>query len=679
MKIKYKLLAITIIILTLIIGLNFWLIQKTEGQLTEKINDNLNRMNGQLVSEIETVVQHRLEYWKGFADLPTTRKSLVESNYNFSRLAQRSEFIAWQDKEWVSAPKEVITPFMKEILGNDLSLRLKARKEFYEKEYHHSVYPEIFVSNKYGAVIGSTGKTSDYYQADEQWWQIAKENGFYLGEVEYDDSSETYSLVGAARIEDNDGNFLGVVKFLINTEEIKRIIQKGVGEDNIYEKDYYLTLLNGENKVIYKTEGITPLGELSAHELEELNAIDHNEGDVILMKSDLPGIKGELVVHRHFSSQGPLKDLNWKLITEFDAAEILAPVRDLEKQVLLFSSIIFTLALVIMLLFSRSIYDPIRKLQGVAEKMEKGNLNVRANIKNKDELGVLGEAMNTMSKKLGYQQQDLDKKVKERTKELEEKKNEAEKSKKAVLNILEDVEEAQRKLKQSYFELKGLDKLKTEFLSFTSHELRTPLTPIRSQLQRLLAKDLAKEEQHSSLEMVLRNTNRLDKLINDILDISRIESKRLKIFKKKTNIISLLETVVRQMSYFAKEKGITIKTHLEKCPKSVFLDEDRMEQVLINLIDNAIKHSETKEIIITGVKNGNKLELCVKDKGRGITKEEQEHLFEAFHYRGDAKLSPKGAGLGLAICKGIVHEHGGNIWFKTKLGEGTTFCIDLPM
>ncbi len=407
--------------------------------------------------------------------------------------------------------------------------------------------------------------------------------------------------------------------------------------------------------------------------------LDKNTNLVLVKERDIPGIKEELVIHRHFSDSGVLKDLNWILILEFDREKLLLPVEELKKQSIIFSLIIFILALFVGLLQSQKIYRSITKLKRVAEKMEKGNLNVRADITSKDEMGALGKAFNSMVRQLAEERGDLDLKVKQRTAELELKKKEAEESKKAVLNVLEDVEETKRDLKKSYEELKGLDKLKTEFLSFTSHELRTPLTPIRSQLQRLLARDLPKEERQNSLEMVLRNTNRLDKLINDILDISRIESKRLKIFKKKTNIAELIESVVKEMSYFAKEKGITIKTHLEKCPKSVTLDKDRIEQVLINLIDNAIKHSETKEIVITGVKKGNKIELCIIDKGKGITKEQQDHLFEAFHYRGDSKLNPKGAGLGLAICKGIVHEHGGNIWFRTKMGEGTTFCIDLPL
>ena len=268
-------------------------------------------------------------------------------------------------------------------------------------------------------------------------------------------------------------------------------------------------------------------------------------------------------------------------------------------------------------------------------------------------------------------QEELEKQVKSRTSELED-------AKQASLNILEDIEEGREKLKESYKKLKELDLLKTQFLSFASHELRTPLTPIRSQLQRMLGKELPKNERKDSLKMVLRNVVRLDKLINDVLDISRIESKRLKILKQKEDINKLINHVIETMDPFAKTQGIKIKTSLKKVPKAMF-DKYRLNQVLINLIDNAIKHSKTKEIIIESKKKGKDVIVCVKDKGGGISSEEQKHLFELFFVGKEDLYIHKGAGLGLSICQGIIKEHDGKIWVNSKVGKGTTFCFSLPI
>jgi PAS domain S-box-containing protein len=228
-------------------------------------------------------------------------------------------------------------------------------------------------------------------------------------------------------------------------------------------------------------------------------------------------------------------------------------------------------------------------------------------------------------------------------------------------------------------ELKELDQLKTQFLSFVSHELRTPLTPIRSQLQRLLGKKCKPQEQQGSLQMILRNTVRLDKLINDVLEISRLESKRMQIFKRSVNLKNLIKNTITTMQPLAEDKNVKISTLFKRVPPTISLDEDRIKQVLINLIDNAIKHSKTKEIAISAKRTNHHVTICVEDQGKGISEKERKHLFELFYVGKESKYLTKGAGLGLPISKGIVNLHGGKIWIKTKIKKGTTFCFTLPI
>ena len=125
-----------------------------------------------------------------------------------------------------NAPKETITPFMWELMNNRLAGELKEKIEFYEEQYGHLVYAEIFVTNKYGVNTGQSGKTSDYYQADEKWWQEAKEDGLYVSGVEYDNSAGVFSLDICARIDDENGNFLGVIKSVLNIKEVIKIMKE---------------------------------------------------------------------------------------------------------------------------------------------------------------------------------------------------------------------------------------------------------------------------------------------------------------------------------------------------------------------------------------------------------------------------------------------------------------------
>ena len=240
------------------------------------------------------------------------------------------------------------------------------------------------------------------------------------------------------------------------------------------------------------------------------------------------------------------------------------------------------------------------------------------------------------------------------------------------------VRERTKKLQESYEKLKGLDKLKTQFLSFVSHELRTPLTPIRGQLQRLLSKELGKKERRESVEMILRNTIRLDKLINDVLEVSRIESKRLKLAPRKFDLKQVITEVLETMNPLAKEYNVNLKLELGPFSHELSIDQDRLKQVFINLIDNAIKHGQPKNVIVKTKKGGGSLTTQVVDDGKGIPREDIPHLFEQFYVGKEEKYIHKGAGLGLPICQGIVEGHGGKISVKSMMGQGTTFTIQLP-
>ena len=226
--------------------------------------------------------------------------------------------------------------------------------------------------------------------------------------------------------------------------------------------------------------------------------------------------------------------------------------------------------------------------------------------------------------------------------------------------------------------LKEIDELKTQFLSMASHELKTPLTPIRSQLQRLLSLNLPSEEIKSSLEMILRNSFRLEGLIDDLLEISRIESKKIRLIKQKSSIAKIIKNSIGTMLPYAKDNDIEIITEIEDKIPLINLDLDKIERVMINLLKNAVRHSRAKKIIISAEKKKNRIMVCVKDDGIGISKDDISHLFELFFINRKVYSTSEGTGLGLPICKGIVEAHHGKITVKSELGKGAEFCFYLP-
>jgi PAS domain S-box-containing protein len=238
---------------------------------------------------------------------------------------------------------------------------------------------------------------------------------------------------------------------------------------------------------------------------------------------------------------------------------------------------------------------------------------------------------------------------------------------KYVMGIGEDITES-----------KDVEMMKARFISSVSHELRTPITPIRAQTQRMLDKELPPEEKKEGLEIILRNTIRLDRLIQDILEINRIRAGRLQVYFKKEDLNSIVQTVLTDMESLIKVKDTKIYFSPGKLPK-LMVDKDRIMEIVINLVDNAIKYGHKKIWIKTELK-GREVLVSVKDNGIGISQEHLKMVFIPFFRAQEPGTSGvEGTGLGLSIAKGIVESHKGRIWMQSKKGKGTTVYFALPV
>jgi len=254
---------------------------------------------------------------------------------------------------------------------------------------------------------------------------------------------------------------------------------------------------------------------------------------------------------------------------------------------------------------------------------------------------------------------------------------------KDVTEINKIYDELNKNLWLQNVKLEKLNETKKTFLKTTSHELRTPMTSIKGYAQMLMKKTLGEinEEQRKSLEVILRNTNRLDQVIQNILDASSLESGSMKFIPRKVNPRALVEEITKTMEPFANKKEMTIKVNLEKDLPDLMIDGERIKQVLMNLVDNAIKFSPDGSMIhIKARKEKEDVLFEVQDFGQGIPKDKQGMIFNTF-YQVDSGDDRKfgGAGLSLALSKGIVQLHGGNIWFESTEGTGSTFLFTLPI
>ena len=227
---------------------------------------------------------------------------------------------------------------------------------------------------------------------------------------------------------------------------------------------------------------------------------------------------------------------------------------------------------------------------------------------------------------------------------------------------------------------KAADQLKNEFVSVVSHELRTPLTSIHGSLKLLTTGQLGHLEPQGQelLEIALNNTERLTRLINDVLDLERIESGRIKMIKVQCQVSDLLEQAAHAMMSMAQTQGV--KVEVRPVDAYIYADPDHIEQTLTNLLSNAIKFSPRGQtVVLKAVDQPHQVLFKVIDHGRGIPENKLETIFERFQ-QVDASDTRKhgGTGLGLAICREIVQHHHGRIWVKSVHGQGSTFCFTLP-
>lgn len=228
---------------------------------------------------------------------------------------------------------------------------------------------------------------------------------------------------------------------------------------------------------------------------------------------------------------------------------------------------------------------------------------------------------------------------------------------------------------------KHVEQLKDEFVSTVSHELRTPLTAIKGFIELVSDGDAGplSEAQREFLQIASRNTDRLGNLINDLLDVNRIESQQFEIRSDATDLAAVLEDVVATFRPLAEAKGLEFRCHIDPVPK-LLADGPRLVQVFSNLVSNAIKYTPQGEVGLRARRAQSEIEVVVHDSGIGLSREEQAQLFTKF-FRGRNRVvaDTGGTGLGLVIAKAIIERHNGRIEVASVPGEGTHFRVVLPI
>jgi signal transduction histidine kinase len=354
------------------------------------------------------------------------------------------------------------------------------------------------------------------------------------------------------------------------------------------------------------------------------------------------------------SASAFIPSLQWVVIIERPAEEAYAPLRASTLRTAALLLVAFAMAILASFFMRQRVVRPLETLRRGVERIGKGDLNHHLDVKTGDDIEILADEFNEMALHLRDAYTGLERKVAERTQAL------------TVAN---------QKLAEA-------SELKSQFLANVNHELRTPLSAIISYGGLILSDTEGRISplQKDNLHDLLKNAERLLHLIDDLLDISTIEAGRLAVHIGSADVKEIVRSAVSTIEPNLKKPDVHVIQTIEPHLPVFKTDQDKLGQIILNLLDNAAKFTEHGEIRISAARQNGSLKLVVSDTGIGIPAQELSRIFEEFHRVVSTNGKKyRGTGLGLAITKRLVNLLDGNIEVSSKVGEGSKFTVTLPL
>ena len=694
MKIFYKLSLSFLAIAVLIAFVGNYAAYESEKALERNIGETSAILARKLIGKIDVHMQNWIERFQVFQSTSAVHGRLRESAQEFERLPDIEEYINKTDEEWVAVPAKAVTPFMQKLLDDPLSQELREIIDFYHGKYSYRAIGEWFITNRYGANVAMSGKTTDYRQNDEPWWRQAVRDGVFVGDLAYDASADVYSIDIGVRIAGRAEDPLGAAKVVLNVEEIINFLKEAQAIDlpDQFRPEAF-TLMDARGRMLYSTSDFTVFEEGWDRLPEGLLRDDSARADGAFTR----GTGKEAVLGVYACSRGyrDFPGSGWIVLLEHRAEKLYAPSRRLRNQIALVAACVAALGIVIGGIVSGSLSRRLGRLRSTATALREGDFARRAKVKGRDEIGALGESINTMAERLEEYYHHLEDMVAKRT-EMLQKANEELRARD------EELKSSQSALVESE-RIAAIARLAEGF----SREINNPLSVVTNNLAVIrrdfhsiidickLYREAASEEdreEHRKLLLAARgeqeNADYIITAIDRILDSSDETAKRIRTIVaniseftapvgakwEEVNVNDTLQTTLAVLAHELKTRNIQVEQSYAELPE-LYGMPGRLSQLFYNILTNAIEAlPKGGGIAVVTEADAGAITVAISDNGPGVPKTCLDKIFEPFF-----TTKPGRSGLGLSVSRRIVADHSGELEVTSEEGGGAAFRVTLPL
>ncbi|MCU7836756.1 MAG: HAMP domain-containing protein [gamma proteobacterium symbiont of Taylorina sp.] len=667
MKIQYKASSIMALFGFVIVLLLSWgheiLSHKT---VIDKETQNIRNISDEIALHLESNLTELANVAITLSSAPLINNTLLKSNAELALFTdeKRKQEIDSLNQQWMKT-NDINDPFIQAYMSNPVAEHLKTQQIILPQRYG-----EIFLTNRYGVMMATTGKLTTLAHAHKYWWQASYDDGqgrIFLDDRGFDASVEGYVLGVVIPIR-NKNEIIGILKCNVNimgplSDTIKSFALRHPGKLQIVRT----------GGLIISEQGISPLSQQVNKELLKLIQKKDNGSSIIIENNEKQLVAfssiGITLGSEKFAFGGKQESVDhikgnqgeaWHIIISVSEETVIAESHNITLAIIIIGLTFTLLTAVVALFLGNWIARPIVKLAATAQTLGEGRLETRANVYSNDEIGSLAKSLNTMAKNLQDSMISRDQLIEEVERQTVE-----------LVKTKEEAEEANR--------VKGI------FIANMSHEFRTPLTAVLGFSQEMLTDQTLSVKYRDYLNIIHRNGRLQLSLINDVLAMLKLEDGRTRLKLEAFDLNKLIEDVVDKGLLAARTKNITLNVdYTSEIPQFINSDYEKLQQILNILIENAIKYTESGEISLRFFSEQSEnddvvvFNCDIEDSGVGIPAKFQGLIFQPFFQLGEQD-DKTGTGLGLTLAKRFLGLMGGEISLESELGRGTVFHISLPV